>query len=225
MKSKTSNKNKNKNMNKNMKNTLDSGNDFKNIIRKTILTQRENLSLKEQADLSGKIIDNFVSTTCFKEKLFECENVSLFNAFKGEPDLTRLRDILIKKNVKCFYPITLTNEIIMSPYFSDSGEKQFSTGRLGIREPVMDIDEFYKMEVVFIPGIAFDITGNRIGFGKGYYDRYLSKYPKKQRPYTIALIYDFQLLDNIPSQNHDIPVNFIVTEKRIIETDRGMKID
>ena len=208
-----------------MKSTLDSGNEFKNIIRKNILTQRENLSSKEQDDLSGKIIDNFVRTTCFKEKLFECENVSLFNAFKGEPDLSRLRDILIKKNVKCFYPITLTNEIIMSPYFSDSDEKQFLKGRLGIREPVNCSDEFNKMEVVFIPGIAFDITGNRIGFGKGYYDRYLSKYPIEERPYTIALIYDFQLLDNIPCQNHDIPVDFIVTDKRIIETDRGTKFN
>jgi len=208
-----------------MKSTLDSENELKNIIRKNILIQRENLSLKAQADLSGEIIDNFVGTSYFKNKLFECKKVSLFNAFKGEPDLSRLRNILINKNVKCFYPITLTDEIIMSPYFSNSGEKQFSPGRLGIMEPVMDSNEFNKIEVVFIPGIAFDITGNRIGFGKGYYDRYLSKYSREERPYTIALIYDFQLLDKIPSQKHDIPVDLIVTEKRIIETDRGMNIN
>jgi len=196
-------------------------NNFKSSIRKNILSQRENLELKEQLLLSKKIIDNFINTVYFKNKKLKGKNISLFNSIRGEPDLSVLRDYLIEKDANCYYPVTLSDEIVMSLYFPGSGEKQFSKGRLGINEPQSADFSFNEMDIVFIPGIAFDITGNRIGFGKGYYDKYLSKYPQNKRPFIIALVYDFQVLDKIPSQNHDIPVNLIVTDKRIIENRSG----
>jgi len=196
-------------------------NNLKNTIRKTILSQRENLKLEEQLILGKKIIDNFTESIYFKTKNFKGKNISLFNSIKGEPDLSRLRDFLIEKDANCFYPVTLSNEIVMSPYLPGPGETQFSKGRLGINEPPLDDYKFNIMDIVFIPGIAFDISGNRIGFGKGYYDKYLSKYPLDKRPFIIALVYDFQLLEEIPSKSHDIPVDLIVTDKRTIKNRSG----
>lgn len=200
----------------------------KNRIREKILLQRVNLDEAQKVLLSKNIIENFIKTDLFKNFDYKGMNISLYNAFKGEPDLTLLRDIFVQKGAICFYPVTLKNEIKMSQYFPEAGKNQFMSGRLGILEPSQKIVKSIsvsvscnsahsaKMDLVIIPGIAFDVRGNRIGFGKGYYDRYLSGYESGQRPYIAALIYDFQLLDNIPADENDIPVDFIITEKRTV---------
>ena len=71
-----------------------------------------------------------------------------------------------------------------------------------------------KVDVVIFPGAAFDIEGNRIGYGKGYYDKYISKLT--YQPYKIGICYDFQLLDEIPSDTHDIKLDKIITEHRTV---------
>lgn len=67
-----------------------------------------------------------------------------------------------------------------------------------------------EIDLVIIPGIAFDQQGNRLGFGHGYYDRLL----KKLHCPVVALAYEFQILHAIPRQEHDVPANIIITEKK-----------
>lgn len=64
-----------------------------------------------------------------------------------------------------------------------------------------------------MPGVAFDLKGNRLGHGKGYYDRYLNRYKQKfgMLPYTIALAYKEQLVQSVPVGDNDVPVNEILT--------------
>ena len=90
----------------------------------------------------------------------------------------------------------------------------FEKGKFGIREPLSCLPKksFEEIGVALIPGIAFDKTGHRIGFGGGYFDRLL----KKLRCTTIGLAYEFQIIDNVPARHYDVPVDFIVTEKRLI---------
>ncbi len=71
-----------------------------------------------------------------------------------------------------------------------------------------------KIDVVIVPGIAFDMHGRRIGSGRGYYDMFLEKL--KGKIPIIALAYDFQIVDKIPEEPHDIRVDKIITEKRVI---------
>ncbi|MEW6068450.1 MAG: 5-formyltetrahydrofolate cyclo-ligase [Nitrospirota bacterium] len=95
--------------------------------------------------------------------------------------------------------------------------KELSTGYMGIPEPflseerLMTIDD---VDIVIIPGAAFDYSGNRLGYGEGYYDILLSE--RKEKMPIVALAYEEQLVDSIPSESHDIKVNIIVTDKRII---------
>lgn len=93
--------------------------------------------------------------------------------------------------------------------------KDFKVGCFGIREPKncprkAKID---SIDIVIVPGIAFDKTGHRIGFGGGYFDRFL----KKLRSTTIGLAYEFQIIDKVPAHKYDVPVDFIITEERIIK--------
>ena len=68
------------------------------------------------------------------------------------------------------------------------------------------------IDLIIVPGVGFDLKGNRIGHGKGYYDRLLSE----AKATTIGLAFEFQIVEKIPIDEHDKPVNLIVTEDRII---------
>ncbi|NLV99599.1 MAG: 5-formyltetrahydrofolate cyclo-ligase [Clostridiales bacterium] len=95
---------------------------------------------------------------------------------------------------------------------------ELKSGHYGILEPKKEYlrpmapDTF---DVILVPGSAFDVYGNRIGHGKGYYDRFLSKVP--QETLKIGLAFDYQILPRLPVEHYDIPVNCIITERGIIQ--------
>lgn len=88
------------------------------------------------------------------------------------------------------------------------------SGAFGILEPSYECEDISgEVDLVIVPGLAFDLEGNRLGYGGGYYDRFLSKYPNSKK---IALCYDFQILKEIPHEFFDEKVDLIISEKRTI---------
>jgi len=87
-------------------------------------------------------------------------------------------------------------------------------GRFGILEPVKELEtDPKKIDVVIVPGVAFDKRGYRLGYGGGYYDNFLPKLRPDAK--KIALCYEFQLMDSVPVESHDVPVNMLLTEENI----------
>jgi 5-formyltetrahydrofolate cyclo-ligase len=87
----------------------------------------------------------------------------------------------------------------------------------GVRQPEINLDNIVEkdgIDLIFVPGVAFDVLGYRIGYGKGHYDRWLRSVPVLK---TIALAYDFQITKKLPIQKHDIPVGMIITQKQILQ--------
>ncbi|HEX6923530.1 MAG TPA: 5-formyltetrahydrofolate cyclo-ligase [Bacillales bacterium] len=87
----------------------------------------------------------------------------------------------------------------------------------GILEPMPDQTESIsseKLDLLVVPGLIFDQNGYRIGFGGGFYDRFLSKY----RNQTISFAFEMQMVDRVPVESFDLPVDIIVTERRVIRT-------
>ena len=85
---------------------------------------------------------------------------------------------------------------------------QIGTGYCGIPEPITDEPiASDKTALVLMPGLAFDREGHRIGYGGGYYDRFLSDEPDHP---TLALCYDFQIRENLPTEEFDIPVDTVI---------------
>ena len=78
-----------------------------------------------------------------------------------------------------------------------------------VREPRNFLDPA-QIDCVVVPGAAFAVNGGRLGLGGGYYDRFL---PRAKNSVTVALAYDFQIVDNLPLESHDVRVDFVVTEK------------
>lgn len=88
------------------------------------------------------------------------------------------------------------------------------SGAFGILEPSIECEDISEdVDLIIIPGLAFDINGNRLGYGGGFYDRFLSKYPNSKR---VALCYDFQIFDEIPHEFFDEKVDLIISEEKII---------
>ncbi len=96
-------------------------------------------------------------------------------------------------------------------------DKDVSSGAWGISEPRgtarVRLDD---IDIIIVPGAAFDRQGNRIGYGAGFYDRLLAEFKKP----TIAIAFEEQIVPALPADPHDVPMKKIVTEKRVIEAVR-----
>ena len=93
--------------------------------------------------------------------------------------------------------------------------------RFGLLEPVLDkglVIAPEDVDLVMVPGLAFDRAGNRLGFGGGYYDRYLARCEAMK----IGLAYAFQVVDAVPVENFDVPMDWLVTESEIIQCRKKM---
>ncbi len=94
-------------------------------------------------------------------------------------------------------------------------------GEFGIATVKENLREFVdaaKIDCVIVPGAAFDIHGNRLGLGGGFYDKFLTRAVNAKK---IALAFDFQVIEKIPAEPNDSPVDIIITEKRIIHAERS----
>lgn len=92
--------------------------------------------------------------------------------------------------------------------------EQTEPGRFGIPTPTTACPEVAPqcLDVIFVPGLAFGRNGHRLGYGAGYYDRYL----EKTKALKIGLAYDFQIVASVPSEPHDVPLDVIVTPTQVL---------
>lgn len=123
------------------------------------------------------------------------------------PDELETRRFLKKwKDIKKFFlPRVNGVNLELLPY----DETKLEIGSFYIEEPTgNDLHPIEEIELIIVPGVAFDSRGGRLGRGKGFYDRLL----KSSKATKIGIGYEFQLVDQLPSEPHDIPMDFVITE-------------
>lgn len=184
----------------------------KTEIRKKILAKRNRLSKKHAEDLSKKIFQKLKRLKEFKK----AGNV-FFYLSKDNEIATRPAIIYSLKNKKrVSIPKMNTQTHTFHPVLIKDLDKDLCKGPFGLEEPITIKNRRVtekEIDLTIVPGIAFDKAGTRLGFGKGYYDKFLEKRHKYKK---IALAYDFQIVPELPKDTHDVPVDIIVTEERII---------
>ncbi len=118
---------------------------------------------------------------------------------------------ILKKLEKFDYNLSLPKirKNYQMDFFQWSTKDPLEINRYGIPEPVSDIIKF--PDFLLVPLVAFDKNRNRIGYGGGFYDRYIKKLKKKKIFLTIGLAYSFQKVKKIPITKHDIQLDFILT--------------
>jgi 5-formyltetrahydrofolate cyclo-ligase len=96
--------------------------------------------------------------------------------------------------------------------------QELEPGAYGILEPGgVQVVPLSSLELIVVPGVAFDLIGHRLGYGKGYYDRFLHQ----RRGQLVGLCFDFQLVERLPAEAHDVRMNMVVTEERTLRFAAG----
>jgi len=180
----------------------------KKLIRKEIIARLKGQD-KERQWAKSRII---------QDKLFACEvfiqaRVVMFYVSKDEEvDTHRMikKALDIGKRVVVPYSVSETNQIIASEL--ENPELDLELGIYGIYQPKKSALREIPVEsidLVIVPGVAFDKKNYRLGRGRGYYDRFLRKL--NPGAYTIGICFDLQLVGDLPKDSHDLPVSRVIT--------------
>ena len=185
----------------------------KRKIRDRIKKLRLNL-IKEQVLEESE----FIYKQIIDSKILErAEVIMSYMSFQNEIDTEKINEYIISCGKKLLLPKMLDREIIKAIEYT--GEFKIDNS-FGIKEPV---GEIYNgdIDLIIVPGVVFDIEGNRIGYGRGYYDRFLKLYPRVRK---ISLAYEFQILDRLEVEEHDEKIDVIVTKNNIRRIKKYWKI-
>lgn len=138
--------------------------------------------------------------------------VGLYGPIRGEVPVRECFTALRRKAMAIYFP-RVAEETRLEFARIDAWE-QLVRGYRGICEPDPSLPAvpIRELDVLVIPGVAFDLEGRRLGWGKGFYDRALRGY----RGFRIGLAYDFQILESLPEDPHDERVDAVISEKRLI---------
>ncbi len=168
--------------------------------------------LKKQASTERQAKSLSIEQQLFKLAAFQKARTVLFYAsLPGEVDTFEMIKKTIELQKRICLPIVIQNQKAMIPTLIQT-LADLENGVYGIAQPRKDSSVAVPVEeidAVVVPGVAFDRSNNRLGRGKGYYDRFLTQLPKSTT--TIGLAFDFQLTDSLPVEEHDVPLSCIIT--------------
>lgn len=181
----------------------------KKELRRQMLALRRSLSEKERHEMSMQIRKELLS----RREIQEAENILCYANYGQEVEtLPFLADcLLLGKRVFC--PLVIGREM---EFYRISSIDELQEGFHGIPEPLRDEARLYfpqkgsQKDVMIMPGVVFDLSYHRIGYGGGYYDRYLSRI---KNLYTVAVAFSHQIVDEIPFEEYDICPQIVLTEK------------
>ena len=188
--------------------------------KKCLEANDSKMQSKQQLRQQGLLIRNGIGESLHKEK-----SEIILKKLKELPEFKKAKQILlyysVKSEVSTLSLLSEENKITYLPRLISEVEfkalpfrsvDELEKNNFDIPEPPFS-DETYeeKLDLIIIPGVAFDEEGNRIGMGKGYYDRYLKKINRIPR---IALAFEEQMVDRVAKESYDEPVDMIITDQK-----------
>ena len=181
---------------------------MKDAVRKEIRGKAKSYSELEKSRKSG-----IIKTRLFNEEVFKKAKVVMFYvSLKDEVDTLSMIDETLKAGKRVCVPVVLKKEKRLMVSEVKDRVDDLESGHFGIYEPKRDRVKEVPLEdidLVIVPGVAFDDSNARLGRGAGYYDAFLCRLPKKTK--TIGLAFDFQIVKSLPKTPRDIPVQKIIT--------------
>lgn len=150
-----------------------------------------------------------VAEAFLKSELYaNARQIMLYMPLGNEVDLTAVKNAAFADGKCVVFPVTEQNSGIITPICVNENTV-FEKGSFSVMEPQStELADMTRTDVVLVPGIAFDKSGTRVGFGKGCYDMLLERY----NGIKIGVCYDFQMQEKIPAEEHDIKMDFLLTE-------------
>ncbi|OGX19095.1 MAG: 5-formyltetrahydrofolate cyclo-ligase [Omnitrophica WOR_2 bacterium GWC2_45_7] len=181
----------------------------KKELRERILTLLRNQKEEERRVKSQSILNKFAKLPEFEKSL----TILFYEPFDGEVDTIEMIKFAKKLGRKIALPKILKDSKIIIPILMNYTERNLEVGPYGIKQPKEKLGKtlhLEKIDMVIVPGVAFDKGNNRLGRGGGYYDRFLKTLPSHTP--TLGLAFDFQIVDKLPQlEKHDIPVKRVLS--------------
>lgn len=187
--------------------------DIKKKIRRETLQKRDSISqqLKSEKDIS--ILQHIIMLPEFSS----AKTILFYASFRSEVDTMDMIKLSLHLGKAAVLPRVCKEEDILKLYEIKTLD-ELARGYMWILEPSVDEDRLRNLsdiDLVIIPGAAYDTRGNRLGYGAAYYDKLLVTMEKKIP--IVAPAYEEQVVEKIPAEPHDIKVDKIVTDKRVID--------
>ncbi|MGI1658693.1 MAG: 5-formyltetrahydrofolate cyclo-ligase [Desulfitobacterium sp.] len=184
----------------------------KSLLREKVLSLRAAMTREERAMYSEKI-QGYVTRT---PEFLEASTIMLFLNFRDEVETTELAQQVLDLGKRLVLPRCAPKSMLMLSQIEDL-EKDIEPGMWGIREPkkegLLCVDP-EEIDCILVPGAAFDMQGNRLGYGGGYYDRFFERVREKTP--KIALAFHCQIVDSIPVEIYDKKIDALITELGIM---------
>jgi 5-formyltetrahydrofolate cyclo-ligase len=182
----------------------------KRSLRQQILAQRRALSHDRWLESSRMAQGRLLSL----EQFARADCIALYAPAHNETDTSGILEQAFASGKKVLYPVVCGDRMMFRQV---EGLGSLAEGSFGILEPCPTGIDYHADEpdLIVVPGVAFDLAGHRIGYGKGFYDRFL-QHPGRTA-HLVGLCHDFQLIDGAnPAEGHDIRMEIIVTDRRIV---------
>jgi 5-formyltetrahydrofolate cyclo-ligase len=178
-------------------------------LRRIMLEKRNSLSYETINTKSAEIQQRVTNSYEFKHAKILASYLPTGSEVRTE----KIIGTALKSNRLVVLPRTEGEVIRFYQFFLNTN---LIVGRFGIKEPSISSNCFVSddIDLILVPGILFDTRGYRIGYGYGYYDKFIAK--KKKSTLSVGLAYECQLCEEIPRSNYDQKVNILVTEKRML---------
>ena len=167
---------------------------------RTQFKRKRERHLDEAAQLSAGL--------CHILESLEHHVVAVYSALSGEADLSSIVDTWLAEGRIVLYPRVIGKGTM--GFVRVRSRSELSPAAFGILEPTGEVWTG-SVDAVLVPGLAFDLLGNRLGFGGGYYDRFLQP-PRPSR--VIGVGFDWQMVRRLPAEPHDVLMDAVVTDRR-----------
>lgn len=181
----------------------------KKILRKQMRERRDALTTAEIDSRSKQISEQLLQSAFYKE----CTHICVYEAFRNEVNCKYIKTKALQDG-KCVYlPVTDETNKTME-FYQITEDTIYREGNYGIREPEINKNSktLQDKALILMPGLVFDRNKHRLGYGGGYYDKYLALHKEH---ITVALCYNFQIVDELPCEEHDILPDYIVMESEM----------
>jgi len=193
-------------------------NNNKEILRKKWMKKRKKVAKKE-GDIKSKIISKKILSL---KEIKELKNIMIYVSYRSEVSTNKLIISLLNNNKRIFAPYCIKDEKRMEVVEIENPDQDLEKGAYGIKEPAKRIRnnkiDPKNLDIVVVPAVAFSKSGYRVGYGGGYYDRFLERLANKT--ITIGINYEEMLFDTVPKEDHDLAVDMVVTDKRLLRINK-----
>ena len=179
-------------------------------LRRAILAARNLLSPDQVEEKSRRIMERLKEI----EPLRQARVIMAYSPIRNEVDLWPYLEDMLGQGKTILLP-RVEGDMLEAVEFK--GRDQCRTSSFGITEPLGPGQPLELIEAVLVPGVAFDGNGHRLGYGKGFYDRFLSELPPSV--FRCGVAYEFQIVEAVFPGERDIPVHWIVSEQSEVAAD------